>query len=103
MSTSSMTTSERTRKTVSAVFRRMEEPGTGVGLAAAMGVSESTISRIKNDHLESVINLITHLGLKMVPIEYKCVDRAAYDFLTQTHQRIMQVAPQLVWDTEEDE
>ncbi|MEN6540869.1 MAG: hypothetical protein ABFC67_14775 [Mizugakiibacter sp.] len=45
---------------------------------------------------------LAHLGLKVVPAEYKCVDRSTYEFLTTTHQRIMQTQPQLVWGDEDE-
>jgi hypothetical protein len=82
-------------------MRRMQAPGTAIAVAAAMGVSESTVSRIKTERLDEVVALLSHLGLKLVPSEFKCVDPAAYAFLTATHQRVMQRAPELIWDQEE--
>ena len=66
-----------------------------------MGVSEATISRIKNERAEEVLLVLAHLGLKIVPADYKCVDPATYEFLTATHQRVMSRAPELIWDAEE--
>lgn len=91
---------ERARKTVQLVLQRLQEPGTGVAVAAAMGVSESTVSRMKTDHLEQVALFLACLGLKVVPSEFKCVDPAAYDFLTRTHEKVMRVAPQLIWEAD---
>jgi hypothetical protein len=39
-----------------------------------MGSSESSISRFKNDHLESFTQILAHAGLKVVPSEFQCVD-----------------------------
>jgi len=84
------------------VLQRMQDAGIGAQVAVAMGVSEATVSRIKNERVEEVLLFLAHIGLKIVPTSYKCVDKETYDFLTLTHQRIMRVAPQLVWDTDDE-
>ena len=91
---------ERARKTVQSVLQRLQEPGTGVAVAAAMGCSESTVSRIKTERLEEVALFLACLGLKVVPAEFKCVDPAAYEFLTKTHEKLMRLAPQLIWEAD---
>jgi len=100
MSQVSMAPAERARKTVQLALQRLQEPGTGVAAAAAMGVSESTVSRIKTERLEEVALFLAVLGLKVVPAEMKCVDPAAYAFLTATHEKVMRVAPHLIWDAD---
>jgi len=92
---------ERARKIVRLVLQRLQEPGSGVAMAVAMGCSESTISRIKSDHLETFALLLAHAGLKVVPVEFKCVDASAYSFLTKTHEKIMRAQPDLIWDADE--
>lgn len=79
----------------------LQEPGKAGAVAAAMGTSDSTVSRIKTERLEEVVLFLAHLGLKIVPADFKCVDRAAFEFLTATHQRVMQKAPELIWEQEE--
>lgn len=101
MSEVSVTPVERARKGVQLALQRMQDAGTASQVAVSMGVSESTISRIKNERLEETLLLLAHLGIKCVPSDFKCVDRATYDFLTTTHQRVMQRAPELIWDSEE--
>lgn len=96
----SVSPAERARKTVQMFLQRMQEPGTGVAVAATMGVSEATVSRIKSERLEEVATLLACLGLKVVPTEYKCVDPAAYAFLTRTHEKVMRVAPGLIWEAD---
>ena len=91
---------ERARKTVQLVLQRLQEPGTGVAVAAAMGCSESTVSRLKTEKLEEMALFMACLGLKVVPAEFKCVDPAAYAFLTATHEKVMRVAPQLIWEAD---
>lgn len=82
------------------VLQHLQEPGTAVSVAAAMGVSEATVSRIKNERMEECLRLLAHLGLKVVPQEFKCVNPDAYAFLTSTHEKVMRVAPQLIWEAD---
>lgn len=96
----SATPPERARKAVQLALQRLQEPGTGIAVAAAMGVSESTVSRIKTERLEEVALFLACLGLKVVPAEFKCVDPAAYAFLTATHEKVMRRAPQLIWEAD---
>lgn len=73
MTASLPTPGERARKTVKCVLQALSStPATAV--AAAMGVSEPTISRLKNEHLESFAKMLAHLGLKVVPVEMRCFD-----------------------------
>lgn len=101
MDSSSRSPSETARKGVQLALQRLQEPGKAGAVAAAMGVSDSTVSRIKTERMEEVIGFLAFLGLKVVPAEFKCVDPAAYAFLTSTHQRVMQRAPELIWDQDE--
>jgi hypothetical protein len=78
MSASSPTPVERARKAHVTVLRALQEPGRQVALATAMGVSESTVSRFKSDQLEQLCTLISHLGLKIVPAEFQCVDQRTF-------------------------
>lgn len=74
MSAVSPTPAERARKTHLVVLRALQEPGRAVATATALAVSESTISRFKNEHLELFSQILTHLGLKVVPADHQCVD-----------------------------
>lgn len=82
-------------------LQMLQEAGKATSVAAAMGVSDSTISRIKTERLEECLTFLAHLGLKVVPASYKCVDAAAYEFLTTTHERVMRKAPELIWEHDE--
>lgn len=101
MPASLRTPSETARKGVSLALQRLQEAGKAGAVAAAMGLSDSTVSRLKTERMEEVIGFLAHLGLKVVPTEFKCVDAAAYAFLTTTHQRLMQRVPELIWEQEE--
>ena len=92
---------ERARKIVSAVRGRLKEAETQAAIAAATGQSPATVHRLLNDHLEGFASVLAHLGLKVVPAEFKCIDPDAFAFLTSTHERVMRKAPQLVWEREE--
>lgn len=64
---------ERARKTVQVVLQRLSG-GNQVAIATALGLSESTISRHKNEHLELFAKILAHAGLKVVPVEACVVD-----------------------------
>ena len=75
---------------MSSVLQAMKVPGTGVSLAMSMGKSEATISRIKNEHLEDVLLLVSHLGFKLVSNDKVCVQKDELNMLRQTYARAVQ-------------
>lgn len=83
------------------VLQAMQEPAKASAIAAAMGVSDATVSRMKNERLDEWMLFLAHLGLKVVPSDFKCVSSTTYDFLTSTHARVMRKAPELVWESED--
>lgn len=93
--------SERARKNVALLLQALQEPGKAGALAVAMGVSDSTISRLKNEHAAQFAEMCAHAGIKWVPASHTCVARETYEFLTATFQRVTVQAPQLIWDAEE--
>lgn len=75
-----LTADERARKMHALFLRRLA--GSQASIAAAMGKSESTISRLKNDeHLLDIFRMAAHGGLKLVPVELKCYDSRQLDAL----------------------
>jgi len=101
MSASSPTPAERARKAHVTVLKAMQEPGRQVAAATAMGVSESTVSRMKTEHLESFCALLAHLGLKVVPVEMQCfpADKVqALLTLARDHLSTIERPDQLVWE-----
>ena len=92
---------EKTRKLRSTVLQAVTRDGKQHAIAAAMGVSDATVSRLVNDHLDNFAAMLAHAGLKVVPVEHTCVSAETYQFLTSTQARVMQKAPQLIWDTDE--
>lgn len=84
MSAAVPTPTERARKSHLTLLRALQEPGRQMALATAMGVSESTISRLKNEHAEAFCAMAAHLGFKLVPSEHRCVNPetfAAFELL----------------------
>lgn len=79
----------------------LQERERAASLATAMGTSESTVSRIKNERLAEVLLFLAHLGFKVVPADYKCVDPESHAFLTRMHERVLARAPQLIWGEDE--
>jgi hypothetical protein len=73
MSDSVSSVDETARNSHSIVLQRIREPGRQLAVATAMGLSESTISRLKNEHLQPLCTLLAHCGLKIVPTENTCI------------------------------
>ena len=101
MTEASLTTQEKARKAHAKVLQAMQTPGKGGAVAVTLGVSDSTVSRMKTEHLEGALQLIYALGFKVVQGDSKCIDPATYQFLTNKHAHVMRVAPQLIWESEE--
>jgi hypothetical protein len=101
---SSLTATDRSRKYVQLVLQAMQEPGRQVAAATAMGMSESTISRLKNEHLAHFALLLAHIGLKVVPTDRVCVSRETYLAMSHIASKAManeRMARELVWDDDD--
>jgi hypothetical protein len=70
-------------------LRALQEPGRASALATSMGLSESTVSRIKTERLEEALLFLAHLGLKTVPTEYQCVDPKTFAAFEVLWERAM--------------
>ncbi|MDR3004073.1 MAG: hypothetical protein LBV14_07540 [Acidovorax sp.] len=86
MSEVSETAHERSRKAHSLVLQGMKEIKQAA-IAAAMGVSEATVSRIKNDDLEAAIQFLYHAGWKVVPQDHRCIPEVQARAWFDSHQR----------------
>lgn len=67
------TAPESARKMLQVVLQALAENGRAVAIAASLGISESTISRLKNEHLETLCAVLAHAGLKIVPAESRVI------------------------------
>lgn len=99
MSELSRTPAERARKAHSAVLRAMEDVGTARNVAQVLGVSETTVSRIKTDKLEDAVTLLYHLGFKVVPSDMKCFPTDYVQALhTMARMHMEKSTPSLDWN-----
>lgn len=94
---------ERARKAYGRILQAVQEPGSQLAIAKAMGVSESTVSRIKNEKLEDALAFLYHAGFKAVPSDRVCVDEGALDFMRRTTCRVMAQSDLAAKLWEEDE
>lgn len=94
----STTPAERARKAHAMVLRAMEVTGTGRNVAQSLGLSETTVSRIKTEKLEDAITLMCHLGFKVVSSDMRCYP-AEYMTALHTLARLhVEEGPKLDWD-----
>lgn len=63
---------EKARKALSPVLQVLKSDGKQGQVATAIGVSDSSMSRLVNDHLELVLAVLYHSGFKVVSQEMKC-------------------------------
>ena len=88
--TSLLTTpAERARKAYGKVLRSLEEPGRQLAIAATLGISESTASRLKNERLEDVLAFLYACGFKIVGEDRVCISESALQFMRETTARVM--------------
>ncbi len=71
MTTACLDAPARARKNESLVLQRLASAGLEP-VAEFVGVDESTVSRWKVKEIPAMAKLLARLGLKAVPVEYKC-------------------------------
>lgn len=95
-----MDVQERARKNEAAILNGLSRAGQ-VNVAAAMNVSESTISKLKGEELRKLARLLAGCGLKAVPAEMQCFDPNTLQAVVQlAKERMSQVdtLDQLAWE-----
>lgn len=81
---------ESARKIAALIFQRLARTGQ-TQVAAALGVSDSNVSRMK-DEVPKFAGMLTALGLKVVPVEMQCYDEPTITaILTLARQRMAQL------------
>lgn len=70
------TPAEKARKALATVLQVLKSNGKQGQVATSLGVSDSTMSRLVNDHMEQVIAALYHSGYKVVPQEMACYPSA---------------------------
>ena len=75
-----------------------------IDFQSAMGVAESTVSRMNGETLDAFASLLAHCGLNAVPLEAVCVSREraeAMGVLLNAALRKTENPAQLLWDDEQ--
>ncbi len=62
------------RKSLTVALQSLQDPGVAAEIAKAMQTSESTVSRLKNEHMPALIEMLAHAGVKLVPVSSVEVD-----------------------------
>lgn len=94
---------ERARKNLATIFAGLSSVGQ-VKVALALGVVESTVSKMKADELEVASRVLAAAGLKVVPGSYRCVEpRKMEALLTLAGLQLdsMRERPELLWEDPE--
>ena len=66
------TPTEKARKALASVLQVLKSNGKQGQVATTLGVSDSTMSRLVNDHMEQVIAVLYQAGFKCVSQEMAC-------------------------------
>jgi hemoglobin-like flavoprotein len=102
MATAYVEPSARARKITSTVMQHVHADRQ-TAIAAAIGVHESTVSRLLSDHLDKLAQVLAHAGLKVVPEAYRCVDPEVARAIEIIHDKAMQRVGSpvsLMWEDE---
>ena len=92
---------DRARKIVSSVLKATQRDASQTAIAAAMGVSESTVSRLLSDHLDKLALVLAHAGLRVVGQDMRCFPPDYVDALllmAKQHLSSLQSVRTLEWD-----
>lgn len=87
----------KNEKAVLQAFARVSQ----TRVAEAMGVSDSTVTRLKEGGIEQACVLLAACGLKVVPTDHQCFPRdkiQALLTLARDHLVQMEHPEELVWD-----
>lgn len=86
---------ETARKSASILLQRLAPAGTQAAMAVSLGVSEATVSRMK-DQIEPLMKMAAQCGLKLVDAERICLRKEEISFLRDTYSRVADQAPWLL-------
>lgn len=94
---------ERARNALARILQVLAPAGSQVAIAASMGASESTVSRIKNERLPECLAFLYACGFKVVSADKVCVAADELQMLRQFYARAVtteHIASQLFDDDE---
>lgn len=93
----SLPPAERARKNEQVILQALAATGQST-VALAMGVNESTVSRMKDGAIGQAAALLAHMGLKVVPVGVECFDPEYVAALrTLAAHGVQKEAPMLDW------
>lgn len=78
---------ERARK-IATTIRGAVNGDSQAALAAAIGVSPATVSRLISEHLDHVAAIAAHLGFKLVSEDKICIPRETWDHHCRVVRRV---------------
>jgi hypothetical protein len=81
---------EKARKAFARILQAMQSTGKATAAATILGVSDSTVSRVKNEKLEDAIKLIYLMGFKLVESDCELVDSVELSTLKANTIRLYQ-------------
>ncbi len=91
---------ERSRKNLTAILTGLSREGQ-VHVANAIGVHESTVSKLKDENFERLSQILAVTGLKVVPVEMRCYPPDEIEaLLVLARKRLggLESAQQLSWE-----
>ncbi len=99
----SATPIERARKAHGRILQSLQAPGSQVALAKMLGVSESKVSRLKNESLEDALALLYLCEFEIVDEDAVTVRPETLQFMRQSLARVFSddaMAKKLIEDDE---
>lgn len=89
----------KAHKIASSILKATQRSQTAI--AAATGMSESTVSRLLSDHLDKLSLVLAHAGLRVVSAEMRCFSPDYVDALlliAKQHLSTVQSVRNLEWE-----
>lgn len=95
------TPAEQAQKIVASVLKATQRETKQAAIATAIGMPESTLSRLLSDHLEKLALVMAHAGLRVVGQDMRCFPPDYVDALllmAKQHLSAVQSVRTLEWD-----
>jgi hypothetical protein len=92
----SLTAPETSKQGIALARKVFETPGKAGAVATAMGVAESTISKLRSGPMDDVITALAHAGLRLVPSDHVYMHPVPHEYLRWLHGHVTQEAPALL-------
>jgi hypothetical protein len=83
---------EKARKAFGAVLRVLQSGGKQGQIGTVTGISDTSMSRLVNDHLEKAMLVLYHAGFKVVPQDMDCYPRAQVEAWYSAYKKQIELA-----------